>query len=254
MISLVTDSGALPQPRDPFTLRIVSAVQAYGINVPFLDVWQGNGCLFSRMDGVLTIAGIPQETEETALFIASCGVDEVLCAEEAAQVLGLSPTEAGPVLHRKQPGEPVPVPADFPSPRALYQVLSDCEGEHFPVPEFEPFYLDTSHRLRHGTAAAVLAEEDGKPAACALALAVTDTAALLTAAAVCPPFRHRGLGSQMIERLAGQLPGREIFLFRSERENRAFYEQLGFVCCGRWAQCQSQERISEGRRGQDEML
>ena len=49
MISLVTDSGALPQPRDPFTLRIVSAVQAYGINVPFLDVWQGNGCLFSRM-------------------------------------------------------------------------------------------------------------------------------------------------------------------------------------------------------------
>lgn len=68
-------AGLLSEPQDPFTLRIVSSAQAYGLQTAFLDVWQGNGCLFSRMDGVLTISGIPAPdcVEETALFAASCG-------------------------------------------------------------------------------------------------------------------------------------------------------------------------------------
>ena len=88
MITRIESLSSLPVPEDPFTLRIVSAAEAYGLSTAFLDVWQGNGCLFSRMDGVLTIAGKPDpnETEETALFAASCGAGQIFCAPDTARV------------------------------------------------------------------------------------------------------------------------------------------------------------------------
>lgn len=236
MITRIESLCDLPIPQDPFTLRIVSTAQAYGLYTVFLDVWQGNGCLFSRMDGVLTIAGKPDphDMEETALFAASCGAGQIFCAPDTAQALGLSLKEMGPVLYRDQPDGEVPLWEEPPSPRVLYEVLAACEGEGFPVPEFEPFYLDTSHRLRHGTAKAVVLHKNGQPAACALALAVTQNAALLTAVAVLPDFRRKGLGKQAVEALCRKLPGRRVFLFRSETENKEFYEPLGFSLWGEW--------------------
>lgn len=236
MITRIESLSALPLPQDPFTLRIVSAAEAYGLSTAFLDVWQGNGCLFSRMDGVLTVAGKPDphDIEETALFAASCGAGQIFCAPDIARALRFPVTETGPVLYRDQPKGKAPVWEEPPSPRVLYEVLAACEGEKFPVPEFEPFYLDTSHRLRHGAAKAVVLRENGQPAACALALAVTETAALLTAVAVIPSFRRKGLGQQAVEDLCRKLPGRRVFLFRSETENKEFYESLGFSLWGEW--------------------
>lgn len=236
MISRIESLSHLPLPQDPFTLRIVSAAEAYGLSTAFLDVWQGNGCLFSRMDGVFTIAGKPEpnEIEETALFAASCGAGQIFCAPDTAQALGFPVAETGAVLYRHQPEREAPVWEEPPSPRVLYEVLAACEGEGFPVPEFEPFYLDTSHRLRHGTAKAIVLGENGHPAACALALAVTESAALLTAVAVLPAFRRKGLGRQAVESLCRKLPGRRVFLFRSQTENKEFYESLGFSPWGEW--------------------
>ena len=239
MISRLETMDGLPIPQDPFALRIISAGQSYGLNTPFLDIWQGNGLLISRMDRAVTLAGIPEEKsmEETRLFLAACGGETVLCSRETAVCFPEFSIQAGgPVLVRQQPGKTAPLPGEFPSPRMLYQVLSACQSPSFPVPEFEPFYLDTSHRLRHGTAAAVVLEEAGKPAACALALAVTDTAALLTAVAVVPAFRRNGLGRQAVETLCCRLSGRKVFLFRAEEENQAFYEALGFLPEGNWVQ------------------
>ena len=242
MISLIHSPEQFPdsvgQLSDPYLLRIVSSAEAYGLGTPFLDIWQGNGCCFSRMDGVMTVSGtpLPEFLEETALFLRASGAGQLSCSRETAVQLGFAPDSTGPILCRKQAGGVLPLPPSFPSPRQLYEVLKSCEGEHFPVPEFEAFYLDTSHRLRHGTAAAVLHQIDGQPAACTLALAVTQTAALLTAVAVHPRFRHKGLGSRVVEEICRQLGGRRLFLFRSPEENQSFYEKLGFVPCGEWAQ------------------
>ena len=163
MISLVTHAADLPRVRGPFSLRIAAAAKAYGLEAPFLDVWQGNGCWFSRMDGVLTLAGVPEPEgrEETRLFLEASGAGEIFCAPEAAAALGLIPDQEGPVLWRKQPGERGPLLGEQPSPRAIYPILEACRGPYFPVPPFEPFYLDLSHRFRHGAAAGVVLEEAG---------------------------------------------------------------------------------------------
>ena len=237
MISLVTHAADLPRVRGPFSLRIVAAARAYGLEAPFLDVWQGNGCWFSRMDGVLTLAGVPEPEgrEETRLFLAASGAGEIFCAPEAAAALGLVPDQEGPVLWRKQPGERGPLLGEQPSPRVIYPVLEACRGPYFPVPSFEPFYLDLSHRFRHGAAAGVVLEEAGMAAACAVAAAVTEEAALLTAVAVRPEFRRKGLGRKAVEQLGSHLPGREMYLFRAKEENQAFYAGLGFIPRGGWA-------------------
>ena len=239
MICRAESLAGLPlEPQDPFTLRIVSSAQAYGLQTAFLDVWQGNGCLFSRMDGVLTISGIPAPdcVEETALFAASCGTGQIFCAADTAKRLKFSIAATGPILCREQTGPSSPLPWEIPSPRILYQVLSACQSPSFFVPDFEPFYLDISHRLRHGTAAAVLLETDGMPSACAIALAVTEKAALLTAVGVVPSLRQKGMGKKAVESLCQMLGGRRIFLFRHKSENREFYEKLGFSSFGEWAE------------------
>ena len=71
MISRLETMDGLPIPQDPFALRIVSAGQSYGLNTPFLDIWQGNGLLISRMDGAVTLAGIPEE--KSICFCGSAG-------------------------------------------------------------------------------------------------------------------------------------------------------------------------------------
>lgn len=238
MILLCSDISSLPKPNDPFALRIVSSAEAYGFNTSFLNIWQGNDCLFSLMDGVMTISGVPlpQNAEETALFAAACGGQVFLCSKEAADTLDLRITEQGKVLCLDKPTHHICEDFDMPSPKILYEVISSCKSESFPVPDFEPFYLDISHRLRHNTAKAVLLFENGVPAACAVAAAVCKESALITAVAVKPEFRRKGLGKKAVETLCGKLSSKKIFLFRSETENREFYEKLGFVPCGNWVQ------------------
>ena len=141
------------------------------------------------------------------------------------------------MLVRQQPGKTASLPGEFPSPRMLYQVLSACQSPSFPVPEFEPFYLDTSHRLRHGTAAAVVLEEAGKPAACALALAVTDTAAAAHSrgGGSCFPERN-GLGRQAVETLCRRFVRAEgISVPGPRRKIRRFMRRWAF--CRRETGC-----------------
>ena len=119
MISRLETMDGLPIPQDPFALRIVSAGQSYGLNTPFLDIWQGNGLLISRMDRAVTLAGMPEEEsmEETRLFLAACGGETVLCSRETAACFPeFSIQTEGPVLVRQQPGKRPLCPVSFPLP------------------------------------------------------------------------------------------------------------------------------------------
>ena len=129
MISLIHSPEQFPdsvgQLSDPYLLRIVSSAEAYGLGTPFLDIWQGNGCCFSRMDGVMTVSGtpLPEFLEETALFLRASGAGQLSCSRETAVQLGFAPDSTGPILCRKQAGGVLPLPPSFPSPRQLYEVL-----------------------------------------------------------------------------------------------------------------------------------
>ncbi len=63
-----------------------------------------------------------------------------------------------------------------PGPREIYALLEQAESETFPVPEFEPFYMDLSFRTRHGAALSVGVYQGERLAACAVCTAMTEHA------------------------------------------------------------------------------
>ena len=99
--------------------------------------------------------------------------------------------------------------------------------------DFEPFYLDLSHRLRHGAARASVLYAGGEAVAAAAA-ALAGESALVTAVAVLPAEQGKGYGGAVLRAVEAQLGGCRVYLLRAEHENERFYARRGYVQSGAW--------------------
>lgn len=223
---------------DAFACRIRATAEAYGLDYPFARFWvQGEYAALCLLDDVLVLAVRPDaELEELDAFVQMTGARTVLCAEETARELPFSVSIAGEIMALDSIDTPEPACEWTPGLRDIHALLCDCESASFVPPEFEPFYLDLSHRIRHGTARTVGVYQTEQLAACAICSACTDEAAVLSAVAVHPDFRRRGLGAQAVRSLAASLHRPKTYIFRADGENEAFYRALGFAGCGRFAE------------------
>ena len=214
-----------------FGCKLAAVEAAYGFHRDFARFWTDGFAAYGQLDGALTLAGTPQDPEEAAAFIRMLGAEALLGPQAVLESLGLSPSLTGPVLvKRLAPGAARPQP-DIRLPTA-YRLLA---GAGLAGP-WEAFYLDLSHRLRHGAARALVIEAGGRPAGCAVAGAVTEQEAVLSALGVEPEFRRKGLGTALVQGIASMLPGRTLYALRKDGANEGFYAQLGFQEAGRWGQ------------------
>lgn len=230
--------------QNPLLTRILATYHAYeGTNL--VQIWvqteQDNlNAVLCKLDQTMTVATFTAgNLDELAGFLYGIDADQMLCTMETAQQLGKFPIATGPILLLEKQ-KPVLSNVDFtlnPSIRELYAVLKDCESEHFSVPNWEPFYLDLSHRTRHERALSVgLRNEQGKLIACAIAAALTEDAAILTSVCVLPVYREQGVGTKLVQAMLSQLPQKRVYVFRSAGENAAFYEKLEFTPVSSWAE------------------
>lgn len=148
MIRLAENLEALSMPcgSSPFGCQIRSKAQAYGFHQSFAQFWTDGEAAYGKTDGSVCIAGEITDADEARAFLSAVGTNEVVCSAENAEKLGLNITESGAILQKVLRNETVH-PAEEISPREIYAVLK-ANGM---VGEFEPFYLDLSHRMRHGT-------------------------------------------------------------------------------------------------------
>ncbi|MDC0700639.1 GNAT family N-acetyltransferase [Clostridium sp. D33t1_170424_F3] len=221
-----------------FACRIRATAEAYGLDYPFARFWvQGEHAALCLLDDVLVLDVQPgAEPEELASFVRMAGARTVLCAEEAARELLFSVSVAGEIMALESIDAPEAACEWNPSLREVHALLHDCESASFVPPEFEPFYLDLSHRIRHETAQTVGLRQNGRLASCAVCSACTEEAAVLSAVAVHPDFRRQGLGALAVRSLAASLHRQKTYIFRADGENEAFYRALGFAGCGRFAE------------------
>ena len=110
----------------------------------------------------------------------------------------------------------------------VYDVLKSCDM----VGEFEPFYLDVSHRVRHGCAMCTAITEYNTMQAAAITVFGVDCA-VITAVAVRPEHQRQGLGKRVMHQTEEKLSGR-VYLLRAENENERFYASLGYTPAGTW--------------------
>lgn len=235
---------AFCQKESPFACRIWSTAQAYGLHLPFARFWiqeQGRAVTAAvcKLDGAAVLeAGTGANFEELRGFLRAADTGSLLCSEEACACLKIPAARQGRMMacrenSGREPGQNVEW---NPGVREVYALLQDCRTDLFPVPDFEPFYLDLSHRIRHGTACSAGIRKGGNLAACAVASHLTEKAAVISAVAVRPLFRRQGLGSVAVRALLSGADRELGFVFRAEGENQAFYEALGFSDCGGWAE------------------
>ena len=225
----------------PFGCKIRSAAAAYGMNEPSVQFWaQEGGPVVARIDGQAVLEdGGKMDAEEIAAFLRTLGLESFACSGEAARKLGLPVSTRGEIMALGQAGTGERPLADVvwnPGPREIYAVLEQARSEHFPVPEFEPFYMDLAFRTRHGAALTAGVRQGGRLVACALCTALTRQAAVVSAVACVPGLRRRGYGRAALAELARRLGRAHLYVFRADGENEAFYRALGFAACGRWAQ------------------
>lgn len=211
----------------PFGCRLLSGMEAYGWDRPFLRVWSDDSAVYALQDSSLTVCGRPADGQEAAAFARMVGASTVTgCTEDLAGWTPFS-RQGGVILYRPAASAPGNASDEKPPVPLLYHIL---QAAGLSVPDFEAFYLDLNHRLRHGAADAVLWGEK----ACAILGALTREEAVLTAVAVVPGARREGLGSQCVTELLARHPGVSFWALRGSGENRAFYRQLGFIEVGRW--------------------
>jgi GNAT superfamily N-acetyltransferase len=240
MIKLIESKNDITAREDtPFGCKIRSVAEAYGIGEAFAQFWsQEGGSTLAKMDDAAVLEDRSADWEELAKFLRMLDVKTVSCSEEAAGCLGLPVSSSGEIMLLCGPAENVRCPEAERNPglREIYALLCASRSETFHPPEFEPFYMDMSYRTRHGAAMSVGIRAGETLAACALCSSMTEHAAVLSAIAVLPEYRRRGLGRSAVAALTGLLNREKTYLFRADGENEEFYRSMGFIPNGRWAE------------------
>ncbi len=226
-------------------VKLLGLLRAYGFEQPFVRLWcvtqqgQADGWI-SLLDGAATVVLRPDAavSEELAAFLCmQPEIRSVRTSDEVARKLaayGGWTLETGVVM---TPGRELQQPTVQPeilSPRECYPVLSACFGEC--MPPFEAWYVDVSHRVRHGCCRIVGLREQGSPYACAMTTAECDGGALIGAVATLPQGRGKGAASANVLTLAHSLmnEGRRVYLSPKNEHAHALYTRIGFEDCGGW--------------------
>lgn len=231
------DGFSLPLDREA-AVKLAGWWAAYGPDCPFVHFWHTEqGGLFACMGDTALAAVPPADYEEAALFLrmqptvrvvrSDPGFMRVLTAVRPGQ------TEAGQVMRLLTPAEKET--ADAPSPREAYPLLQAVFGDR--LPPFEDWYVDVSHRLRHGCCRTMGVYEAGELAAVAMTTAECPQAALIGGVATRPKSRGRGYAHRCVMALAAALQQEDKAVWLSPKNVRAqtLYTRWGFVPAGEWA-------------------
>lgn len=211
-------SGEKPDFDGALNVRIGSFFNSYGVGYDFARFWvQYNGCeqtsLLFLMDGCLTVICKTEADEELISFISA------LCIKSVLSNVNLPlPNEQRISVYRK--GFSIDkAKAESVDYKEVYSRFS----QSFTMPQFDAWYVDICHRVRHFGAVLCL---DEYAAACA---AVNNSEGLITGISVKDEFRRMGHGRRTIERISALSGCSTMYVMCDCSDNERFYSSCGFT-------------------------
>ena len=133
-------------------IKIAASAAAYPLGKAIM-LWRTGDTYILKCDGFVTISGDDFDGEELKNFLSVIGATGVSLSVSAAEKLGY-PYE---VYHVLKSVTGSAIPADFDaSTDEIYSILKCGEDGDITLPERTAFMADLSHRIRHGTALAVV--------------------------------------------------------------------------------------------------
>lgn len=219
---------------DIYSVRILSLLNAYGCKYPFARFYRqidDNGAItaiLSVLDKDITISFEENaDRDELSQFVSVIGFDSVLC-DEALSIEGHF--ESGIVM---KTDKSIEIPCnyteidEYPHLFDLYNFIDYGENN------FESWYVDISHRIRHGAAKAFTLNMNEEIISSAIFSSIYQNNAILTGVQTKPEFRKMGYGSALVSAMCCDFNG-TVYLMRESVRNESFYKKLGFENIGRW--------------------
>lgn len=219
MITRITDGAELRglPPHGTEAQKIRSLYNAYGAGYDFCRFYRAEGCFISVLDNSAVVCGECLDTEELRDFLLMCGVSDVFGEAALADKL-CPPFSRSDVNLMRFCSEISPeISHSIPTLSEAYDILKTA----FPI-DFEPWYLDMSHRIRHGVSSLA-----ANGASCLCVQYDLNGEALLSQIATLPEHRNKGSAKRLINSVCASLPNREFFVL-CEDGLLDFYKKIGF--------------------------
>lgn len=211
---------------DEFLMTKIKAnLLSYGDNPKFLNLWcqicdSDITALICKMEqNVIIVSNYLADFDEIKEFLSVIGFESLSGEPYLLHKLGLKFTKYQVVLKIAEKGGNLP---PMPNIKRVFETLYSEENPHIARVDFEGFYVDLCHRIRHNTAAAVLNES-----AVCIASHITDDSAVISGVVTLKSARKSGLGSTVLRELMQTLDGRKVFA-AAEESVIPFYIKNGF--------------------------
>lgn len=216
MIKLLNDD--LPDfPLSAGLVRIQSLYRSYGTGFDFLRFYYQTiddqiTAIMSIMDGNATLVGANSDHNEIIDFLKVIGANTVYFEDE----LPLEIIESGFVVNKSV----IPIEAKVKEYNlsSIYDIMST----YFTLPDFDIWYPDMSHRIRHNGAVAI-----SNKIGASIGLK-GDNCALISGICIDRMKRKKGQGSQLLQELIDTLSSREIYGLVDINGPIEFYTKNGF--------------------------
>lgn len=230
---------------NPYACRIISMYNSYNPDLVFVDYWlvldEENKCQGAiARNGTAFIVYVTDKADldEVSSFMRVAGASSILCDEKVRLDIYNSKSIRGAVLKKNSPFEEENEEYSFvvPDIKKAYELILKCADDNFTPPEFEDFYVDVNHRLRHNTMRICGIENNGELASVAMTVAESKVSGIIGALACNPSERNKGFGSATVKHITNELirENKTVYLYRAENTNISFYNRLGFVETGMW--------------------
>ncbi len=220
-------AGEAPElPKNGVEAQKIRALwMAYSAKYDFCRFYASENAVVCVQDGdaVLCVTGESCDFDELADFFTFCGVRKIFCSEEAGKRLSkLIGCKLQSVNLMCFAGEPLSAEIETAPPlQEVFEVIQQA----FLLSEaaYEPWYLDMSHKIRHGVSKAyrlggsvviVQYHQNGE--------------ALLSQVATLPSERGKGNAAKLIKAVCAEYIGSAVRIICSD-ELIPFYRKIGFV-------------------------
>lgn len=218
---------------DIFYVRIMSLMKAYGFEYDFAVFYRqvlNNAvtAVISKLDGDFTVcANDDADFAEIEEFCKIIGYNSLLCDD---RLLSERHFTFG---HIMQSVKKVELHKNYTEIDKYPKLMELFNFLDYSSADFESWYVDVSHRIRHGCACAYSLNFDKQIVSSAMLSSIFNDRAILSAVRTEDEYRGLGFGSTLVSEIICDFNGK-VYLMRDEDKNEQFYKRLGFENCGNW--------------------
>lgn len=219
---------------DIFSIRILSLLNAYGTGYDFAKFFiQTNNdgeatSIISALDGDYTLSHKENyDSQELTEFFSALGYASVI--SDDGYKLNDSFTE-GDIMETASKKE---LHISYAEIDEFPKLMDIFNLDDYNDTDFENWYVDASHRIRHNCAKATALRVNGEIVSSAILSSIYKDDAILTAVRTAPEFRGLGYGSTLVSEMICDVKGK-VYLMREAGRNEHFYKRLGFINNGKW--------------------